>query len=357
MSLEVTLRLKRPDFTLDAAFTAPAAAVTALYGPSGAGKSTIAAAIAGLLPQAEGRVVLGDRVLLDSARRVKAPAHRRRVAVVFQEGRLFPHLSVAGNLGYGLRRAGASASADRLAEIAALLGLQGLLARRPATLSGGERQRVALGRALLACPELLVLDEPLASLDQARRAELLRYLERLREVERLAMVYVSHAVDEVARLADQVVALEAGRVLDAGPVADVFANLAMGPDAAARGAVAVLFAQAMGEDAAFGLTELAIGEARLAAPAMAAQPGTLVRLRIDPRDVILARRRPEALSASVVLAGRIRAIAEHGAMAHVRLDVAGQALVAHITRRSLAGLGLAAGEAVFAVVKSAAVAR
>ena len=213
LALEVEKRLG--DFSLAAGFTT-AGGVTALFGPSGAGKTTLANMIAGLIAPDRGRIVLDETVLFDSAARCNVPAHRRRIGYVFQEGRLFPHLSVAGNLDYGRWMCGLAPDAAELKRIVALLDIGHLLARRPGKLSGGERQRVAVGRALLMRPRLLLLDEPLASLDAARKGEILPYLQRLRDEARVPMVYVSHHAGELRRIASCVVRLEAGRVTAIG---------------------------------------------------------------------------------------------------------------------------------------------
>ncbi|WP_083854554.1 molybdenum ABC transporter ATP-binding protein, partial [Teichococcus cervicalis] len=203
-------------FRLDAAFEAPLPGTTVLFGPSGCGKSTLLAAIAGLLRPREGRIALGGTVLFDSAARRDIPAERRRCGLVFQEARLFPHLSVESNLRYGMRRAPRGAAGPGFGEVVELLGIPHLLGRRPAALSGGEKQRVALGRALLSRPALLLMDEPLAALDAPRKAELLPYFQRLRENLRIPILYVTHALDEVDRLADTLVLMREGRVLACG---------------------------------------------------------------------------------------------------------------------------------------------
>jgi molybdate transport system ATP-binding protein len=213
LALDVEKRLG--DFTLTAKFEA-AAGVTALFGPSGAGKTTLVNMIAGLVAPDRGRILLDDTVLFDSAARIDVPAHARRIGYVFQEGRLFPHLTVAGNLDYGRWMCGLPPDPAQAAHVVDLLDIGHLRDRRPGKLSGGERQRVAIGRALLMRPRLLLLDEPLASLDVARKREILPYLERLRDEARVPMVYVSHQAGELRRIATQVVRMEAGRVTAVG---------------------------------------------------------------------------------------------------------------------------------------------
>jgi molybdate transport system ATP-binding protein len=356
MSLEVAIRHAREGFTLDVAMQADAGGVTALFGPSGAGKTTVIQAVAGLLPKAEGRIVLNGRTLLDSAAGERLPAHKRRIGLVFQDGRLFPHLSVRENLRYGARRARASLDVDA-AEIVAALGIAPLLDRRPATLSGGERQRVALGRALLCEPELLLLDEPLAALDAARRAEILPYFERLRDVRRIPILYVSHSVDEIARLADRVVALDAGRVKAEGAVEEVLTAVEFADGGAGHEPVSVIAATVVAQDAASGLTDLKIGETALATPAFPASPGARVRLKIRARDVMIALDRPERISANNILPATIRSATLTGSTAALLLDCEGQTLAAQITRRAYERLGLGEGLSVYAVVKSVTLAR
>ena len=213
LALDVEKRLG--DFSMKASLDT-AGGVTALFGPSGAGKTTLANIIAGLIAPDHGRIVLDDTVLFDTERRINVPAHRRRIGYVFQEGRLFPHLSVAANLDYGRRMSGFAPNAAELERIAELLDIGHLLARRPGKLSGGERQRVAVGRALLMRPRLLLLDEPLASLDAARKREILPYLQKLRDEAHVPMVYVSHHAPELKRIATAVVLLDGGRVAAAG---------------------------------------------------------------------------------------------------------------------------------------------
>jgi molybdate transport system ATP-binding protein len=213
MSLEVAVRHRQGEFVLDLAFDSKAR-ITALSGPSGSGKSTVLNVIAGLIAPEAARVAIDGRLLVDTMTGVDIPAHRRRVGYVFQDARLFPHLSVARNLRYGRWFTPASERYASFDEVVELLGLRALLERRPATLSGGEKQRVAIGRALLASPRLLLMDEPLASLDAARKAETLPYLERLRDELAVPIVYVSHSLDEVRRLTDAVVRLEHGRLAE-----------------------------------------------------------------------------------------------------------------------------------------------
>ena len=355
MTLRVDIAHRVGDFALAARFEAPPG-VTALFGRSGSGKTTIVNAVAGLVRPEAGRIEIGGRVLFDAAAGTSVPPHLRRVGYVFQEARLFPHLTVQGNLGYGAwfaRHRPPRAEADRIIE---LLGIGHLLARRPATLSGGERSRVALGRAILARPDLLLMDEPLAALDEARKAEILPYLERLRDETRLPILYVSHSVAEVARLATTVVMVEGGAILCAGPAGEILSDPALAPAFGVREAGAILRARVSGTEAD-GLSLLRTAGGPVWLPRVGAPAGTELRLRILAQDVLIARTPPEGISALNILAARIEEIRTgEGPGAMVRLSVGEEHLLARITRRSAHALGLAPGMQVWAVVKSVAVA-
>jgi molybdate transport system ATP-binding protein len=351
MTLSVALRHAFPGFALDLAFEAPAG-VTALFGRSGAGKTTVVNAVAGLLRPAKGRIVADGEVLLDTARGLDLPPHRRRVGYVFQDGRLFPHLTVRENLLYGARFAGGGeAGLDHVVE---MLGIGALLGRRPLALSGGEKQRVAIGRALLARPRLLLMDEPLAALDAARKAEILPYVERLSAETGLPILYVSHSVAEVARLAATVVVLAEGRVARAGPVAEVFGDPDTAPLLGLREAGAVLTARVVAH-AEDGLTELSFSGGRLVVPRIAATPGAAVRLRIQARDVVLALSPPQGISALNVFPVTVtRLHPGEGPGVMVGLKAGEAALLARVTRRSAAAMGLCEGLQLFAVLEAVA---
>ena len=269
---------------------------------------------------------------------------------MFQDSRLFPHLSVESNLRFGWRRVPDRADEKEFGQIVELLQLRPLLARRPARLSGGEKSRVALGRALLARPRLLLLDEPLAALDAPRKAEILPYLERLRDLERLPMIYVTHSTDEVSRLADDLIVLSGGRLVAQGTVFDLLSDPDLGALVPAHGAVFPARVESHSED---GLTELAFSGGRLFVPRLARAPGTLLRVRLHADDVMLARVAPEAISANNVLAVEIVSVhAGSGPQAEVRLRCGEVKLAAHITRASVARLGLVPGQDAFAIIKS-----
>jgi molybdate transport system ATP-binding protein len=352
MSLEVEIAHRFGAFALEARFTAKGG-VTALFGPSGSGKSSIVNAIAGLLRPARGRIAVGGRVLVDSRARLFVPAEARRIAVVFQDARLFPHMTVEDNLLFGWRRSVAKTDAAGIAHVVELLGLGALLKRRPHNLSGGEKARVGLGRALLAAPQMLLLDEPLAALDQARREEILPYLEALARERRLPMLYVSHSVDDVARLADEIVVLKDGRVAAQGAVFDLLTDV--GRIAGTPPLGAVFEAEVSGERE--GLTLLAFDGGVLAVKKIARLSGTKLRVRLRAEDIVLALEEPRAISANNILACTVTAVRRLGEEADVQLLCGGTRFVARITEASRARLGLMPGMAAFAIVKSVTVDR
>ena len=356
MRLSVAIGHAFDGFGLDATFDAPDG-VTALFGRSGAGKTTVVNAVAGLLRPDRGRITLGDRVLLDRDAGLCLPSRARRIGYVFQDARLFPHLSVADNLGYADRITGRRADAAATARVVEMLGIGALLDRRPRALSGGERQRVAIGRALLSRPDLLLLDEPLAALDAARREEILPYLERLRDQAGLPILYVSHAVEEVARLATTLVLLSEGRVTHAGPAEAVFADPDLAPALGLREAGALLTGTLTAHHPD-GLSEVALSGGTLLLPGVEAAPGTRLRIRVEAQDVIVSRTRPEGLSALNILPATVTQMKPgQGPGVIVQLDVGGDRILARLTRRSADALDLAPGAACFAIVKSVAVAR
>lgn len=350
MSLSIALRHAFPGFALDVAFDAPPG-VTVLFGHSGSGKSTVLNAVAGLLRPDEARVEVAGTVLTDSARRIHLPPHRRRMGVIFQDGRLFPHLTVLQNLRYGRWFAPRTAHRTSESAVVEMLGIGPLLDRAPATLSGGERQRVAIGRALLAEPRLILADEPLSALDDDRKAEILPYLERLRDEWRVPMLYVSHSPAEVARIATTVVMMEAGRLTRMGPAAEVLADPAAAGPGREAGAVIEATVIVHHPD---GVTELQAGGLPLFLPTLAASPGDRLRLRIAAPDVMLARGRPEGLSALNILPGTVESVTDRGGAVLVRLATDAGPILSRITRRSALQLGIAPGEKLTGVVKSVA---
>jgi molybdate transport system ATP-binding protein len=354
--LEVEVAGRVGGFEVDVGFASDGG-VTALFGHSGAGKTTVVNMIGGLVKPQRGRVVVGGRVLFDGERGIDLPAHKRRLGHVFQEGRLLPHLSVRQNLLYGRWFSPARSEPKRFDEVVELLGIDALLARRPRSLSGGERQRVAIGRALLSAPAALLMDEPLASLDAPRKAEILPYLERLRDHARLPIVYVSHAIDEVAQLARTMVLMSDGRVVAAGAIAEVMNRLDLRPMTGRFEAGVVIEGVVRGHDQTFQLSTVSIGAHDLVVPRLADRLGARVRLRIRARDVALATERPVGISIQNILPGRVIELSrEEGTFVEVNVDV-GVVLTARLTKRAATLLRLVPGQPVFALVKSIALDR
>ena len=351
-ALDVRLRHRfaGSEFTLDAAFTAPPG-VTALFGPSGSGKTSVVNAVAGLFRPDGGHIAFGKTVLFDRAARIDRPRHRRGAGYVFQGARLFPHLTVRQNLLFGRRFAREPGPLD-FGDLTERLGIAHLLARRPAKLSGGEAQRVAIGRVLLGAPRFLLLDEPLAALDGARKDELLPIIAGLGRDAGLPILYVSHSVPEVVRLARQVVVMEAGRVLRIGTVEDILAD-ASAPDALGpRTGGGLLGAVVRAHHAADGLTELETGGGPLYLAGVDTPIGKALSIRVAAHDVILARKRPEGLSALNVLTATVTGFGgAEGPERVVALALGADRLIARITARSARALDLAPGDACFAIVK------
>lgn len=354
--LEVKVTGSQGTFTLDAELRAERGN-TMLFGRSGSGKTTLVDMLAGLRRPASGRIRLGDQVVYDSAAGIDTPPERRAVGYVFQDARLFPHLDVRGNLSYGLKRARRRAQGYGLDEIVDLLELGSLLARRPRSLSGGEAQRVSIGRALLRQPEALLLDEPLSSLDVTSRAQLVPFIARIGATFGKPVVMVSHSIEEVVRLGDQVALMSAGRVVETGPVGDIMSRIDLGPLTGRHEAGAVIDAVVEGHDAAFGLSRLRFGRDNLFhVPAVDLDVGDPIRVRIRSRDVALSLSPPLDSSFLNVLAGRVRAISPEttGSQVDVQLDV-GVLMVARITKKSCDAMNLKPGKEVFALVKSVAI--
>jgi molybdate transport system ATP-binding protein len=357
VTLVVDVRRRLGGFTLDAAFES-SGRLTALFGPSGSGKTSLVNLIAGLIRPDAGRIEVDGRVLVDTDARVFVPMHRRRIGYVFQDARLFPHLTVGQNLRYGRFFTPAGERYADTGRVVELLGIGHLLDRRPGLLSGGEKQRVAIGRALIASPRLMLMDEPLASLDEARKAEILPYVERLRDEAGIPIVYVSHSLPEVMRLATTLVALADGRVARAGPAVEVLSDPGLFPAAEREEAGVVLSARLLADEPRDGLSALEIGGGRLVVPQVDAPPGTFLRVRVRARDVVIATERPAAISALNVLDAVVdRVGGGEGAIVEVALRVGPDRLLARITRRSLEALALAPGRPCFALLKSIAVGR
>lgn len=356
MTLTVEARQVLGAFNLDAAFSTDGG-VTALFGRSGSGKTSMIRIIAGLARPQQGRVVLDGDILLDTEGKLSVPSHRRRFGYVFQEPRLFPHLSVKRNLAYGRWFSGLSTKHEEFDRIVQMLGIGPLLDRETSALSGGERQRVAIGRALLSSPRLLLMDEPLSALDEERKAEILPYLERLRDEAGVPIVYVSHSVAEVTRLADRVVLMQDGQVKAVGSPADVLKGRAL-TVADRREAGSLLSGVVEMIDPQHGLATVKLNGVSIVIPDADLSQGTHVRLHVLERDVMIATVRPEGLSALNILPGEIAAVEDEGGGAiRVELSSGGNQLFARITSLSRERLGLAVGQPVYAVIKSVALER
>jgi molybdate transport system ATP-binding protein len=343
-------------FRLDVDLQLPGSGITALLGASGAGKTTCLRAIAGLARVPEGFVSINGELWQDESRGVFVPTHRRALAYVFQEGNLFAHLNVRRNLDYGVERAGGPADPVEFAAIVELLGIAALLDRNTGRLSGGERQRIAIARALLMRPRLLLLDEPLAAIDTARKEELLPYLERLHDTLKIPCLYVTHNLDEASRLADHLVILERGAVVASGPLQDLMARVE--PVAILREHAGVMIEGTVVDcDVADHLLRVSFSGGEMSIPARGQRVGARVRCRIEARDVSLTLERQTGTSILNVLAAKIETVADgaHPAQLLVRLDVSGAPLLAQVTRRSWNALQLSAGRAVWAQIKAVAV--
>ena len=353
--IKAQFTLARPGFVLDADLDLPASGVTAIFGPSGCGKTTLLRCIAGL-ERSAGRLEVNGEAWQDANKFI--PTHRRPLGYVFQDARLFSHLTVRGNLDYGLRRAfrrAAGAEARPFGPVIDLLGLDRLLHRLPEHLSGGEQQRVAIARALLTAPRLLLMDEPLAALDHALKQEILPYLERLRDELAMPVLYVSHAADEVARLADHIVVMDGGRVVAQGPLAETLARLDL-PIRLGEDAGAVFEATVAERDAEWHLARVEFDGGELWVRDSGAAVGSRLRLRILARDVSIASSRHDDASIMNMLPATVTAHAgeDHPALLLVQLHVGGTALLARVTRHSAKRLDLAPGRRVWAQIKAVA---
>lgn len=353
LGLQATLR--RAGFTLDVALQLPGAGISALFGVSGSGKTTCLRILAGLEPQARGRVCVAGEVWQDSARGIFKPVHQRALGYVFQEASLFEHLSVQDNLTFGYQRTPVANRQCHWNQTVDLLGIGHLLVRRPQELSGGERQRVAIGRALATSPRVLLMDEPLAALDTARKAEILPYLERLHTELAIPILYVSHAIDEVARLADHLVLLEAGRVRASGPTAELLTRLDL---SLAHGdmAAAVLHCTVISHDDADHITHTEFAGGTLLVSRQAAEVGQRLRVRVQARDVSLTLHQQTGTSILNILRATVTLMSpESPGQLMVSLDMGGCTVLARVTQRSALALSLSPGMTVYAQIKGVAI--
>jgi molybdate transport system ATP-binding protein len=355
--IDVDVDIRRGRFAVAARFSTEAP-VVALFGRSGSGKTTIVQALAGLVTPVAGRMRVGDSTLFDSAAGVNLPPERRRIGYVFQDALLFPHLTVRGNLEFGERLTPAGERYVDRGHIVSLLGLGPLLERRPHSLSGGERQRVAIGRALLASPRLLLMDEPLASLDIPRKAEILAYVEILRDELAIPIVYVSHSIEEVTRLADYMVLVSDGDTVAAGTVSEIMGRPDLEPITGRFQAGSVIEARVAEHDLDGGLTALEFDGGRLLVPVVDSLPGERVRVRLRARDVALALAPPPDTSFLNVLEGTVTAVSPRkGPLVDVTLAVGGVIVISRISQQSCDRLALAPGKRAFALVKAVALDR
>ncbi len=354
MSLVFRLRHRFPTIDMDMAFEVPSAGVTMLFGPSGCGKSTIINAAAGLFRPDECHVSIDGRVLVDTRSGVWLPPERRRVGLVFQDAKLFPHMSIETNLRFGMRRT--APGSIQFDEVVDLLGIKHLLARRPKTLSGGERQRVAIGRGLLAQPHLLLMDEPLASLDAPRKAEILPFLTRLKTALKLPVIYVTHALEELAQLGDSVVMLQRGHVLAAGSLVDI-AGRADLPLGQRDDAGAVLVCRVAEHDGDRALTRLVGGGIDLWVPNLDAELNAECRVRIPAKEVILANQVPDAISLHNIVPGTVRGMKDGPARRSVLVEIAlpDGVLLSRVTPDAVTRLGLGPGRPVLSLIKSTSI--
>lgn len=354
--LHVNIKQQKDDFSLSVAFLSDAR-ITAFFGRSGSGKTSLVNLIAGLDRPDSGHISVGGRILFDSEQRINIAPEKRRVGYVFQDGRLFPHLNVKANLLYARRFLNNQKPPHSLDLIADLLGLAPLLHRRPATLSGGEKQRVAIGRALLSEPQLLLMDEPLASLDAQRKAEILPFIENLRDELKTPILYVSHAMEEVIRLADTLVLLDAGQVIAHGGVEEIMSRLDLRPLTGRYEAGAVLRVKIACQDNNYQLTGLTFADHTLWIPYIDMPIGTELRMRIRARDISLSKSKPTETSVLNIFQAKITEIApDGGSQCEILLDI-GAPLIARITRKSVSELNLKVGDSIFALVKAAAIDR
>jgi molybdate transport system ATP-binding protein len=355
MSIRARIRIDHPGFRLDVDLQLPGRGVSALFGVSGSGKTTCLRAIAGLEHAPGGYLEVNGTIWQDDAQGVFLPTHRRPLGYVFQEASLFAHLDIRRNLEYGLKRVAAGTRTVNMQSVIDLLGIDSLLGRLPERLSGGERQRVAIARALLTRPQLLLMDEPLAALDLARKQEILPYLERLHDELEIPVIYVSHAPDEVAHLADHLVVLEQGRVLASGPLSETLARIDL-PIRLGEDAGVVLEGEVAKRDADWHLARIAFPGGHLWVRDSGVPIGQRVRVRILARDISLALETHGDSSILNVLPATVEQIAgdTHPALALVRLNAGGVPLVARLTRRSAAHLRLRPGQTLWAQIKAVA---
>jgi len=356
-AIDVSCQKQLAGFSIDANFQA-GGGITALFGRSGSGKTTIINMLAGLDQPDHGVVRIDGQEVFNAGENINIPPERRHIGYVFQEGLLFPHMTVVENLKYGARFHKKTGNETDFHNIVDLLQLGNILNRRPKSLSGGEKQRVAIGRAILKKPDLLLMDEPLASLDDGLKTEILKFIERLRDELSLAIVYVSHSMEEVIRLADTIILLDQGKTIAQGSVEEIMNNLDLWPYTGRHEAGAVFPVKVVGHDLKYGLTELAFAGGRLVVSKLEALPGSELRVRIRARDVTISLEKPNQTSVLNVFKGQITDIRSHDEtpQCEVKVDI-GVPVIVRITRKSLYNLSLETGKNVYLMIKSAAIDR
>jgi len=352
MNLEASFYLQQDKFSLDASLTGPMQGITAILGPSRCGKTTLLRAMAGLEPSASGFFSFGEEIWQDE--KYFLPPHQRAIGYVFQEANLFPHLTVRGNLEYAFKRTPIAARRLAFDQAVTLLKVGPLLSRHTHNLSGGERQRIAIARALLTSPRLLLMDEPLAALDVKSKAEIYPFLEQLHQELAIPILYVSHSPDEVARLADYMVLMEAGRIFATGPIAEMLTRSDL-PLAHSSEAESIIEAKVVGHDETYHLTKLEFAGGQITVPYSSLGKGQFVRLRILARDVSLTLARQTNTSILNIFPVRVEELIEESpAQMTVRLDAAGVPVLSRITRKSAETLELIPGKQVYAQIKTVA---
>lgn len=352
--LKIDISIGFGDFNLDVQNSLSIDGITALFGPSGGGKSTLLRIIAGYEDNSDGQIIYDEDCWQDSGRDKFVPPHLRGVGFVFQNARLFPHLTVLKNLQYADRRSQNYNGRIDLANVIDALDLSNLLQRQPTSLSGGETQRVAIGRALLARPSLLLMDEPLAALDFKRKAKILPLIEKLPSIFEIPVIYVTHAIEEVVHLASRMIVIAKGRIVAEGPVGEIMQRHDIQSIIGRFEAASLVDAKVSNHIEAYHLSEVDCGGATLSMPYIDLPLGTNIRLRIRARDISLAVERPQGISIQNILPGTIVEILEEEAtaFAEIMVDIGGARLRARITRKSTAELNLVVGKSVFALIKS-----
>ncbi|WP_323168888.1 molybdenum ABC transporter ATP-binding protein ModC [Pantoea agglomerans] len=349
--LSLNFMQQQGDHVLEVDLQIPAKGITAIFGVSGAGKTSLINAISGLTQPQRGRIQLHDRLLFDAEQKIALPPEKRRIGYVFQDARLFPHYRVRGNLQYGM----APKMKAQFDSLVSLLGLEALLPRFPLSLSGGEKQRVAIGRALLTAPDMLLLDEPLASLDLPRKRELMPYLQKLAKQVEIPMLYVSHSLEEILQLADNVLVLDAGKIKAFGPLERVWSSSAMRPWLPVSELTSVLRVQVLEHHPDYPMTALSLGDQHIWVSRVNQPVKTPLRIRIASADVSLALQPPQHSSIRNILPAQVVELLEVGDQVEVKLRIGISELWARITPWARDELGIRPDQWLYAQIKSVSV--